>query len=190
MSFDWDAIIKQIPKVVTLFKKRIAQRVLDKKASKLYVTFKRLILGIQEYFSTRCGISLSTILFELSRTQNVSGGIEPGFLQLYRKSMILNNWFNSFGEGLKRDFRKENFQSLILKINNLNSVFRNLESEVIIDFKKLINQIGGPPVGVRSNYQKLRDGLNRFLTDYEVFLKKCQRELGGLITPMYFEGLE
>jgi hypothetical protein len=200
MSFEW---LNQLAKLFSWVFKQIrinqkwTQWVLNKKARYLFAELKPMILDTKDYFDNMHTLSLSSILYDVSQTPNSSGTIESKlipqsqkFLELNRRCLIINDWFYIFFDLLRRDSRTENLNSLIVKVNNLNCLFRRLESEVIRDFKVLIDEIGGVPVTVKRNYPVTRDGLNQFFTDYEKFLKKCQRELRGAVTAMSFERLE
>ena len=193
----FDALIKYGLWIFIQVKKKWDERLLNRKVNKLCQELKPLILDNNDYFSNEYDLSLSRISYNISQTLNTSGTVESKlilqsqkFLELYRRCLIFNDWFYLFIDLCRMDTRKENFNSLMVKINNLNFLFRRFENEIIRDFKSLIDEIGGIPMTAKRYYPTAKDGLNQFFTDYEKFLKKCQRELKEAIISMSFERLE
>lgn len=189
MNLDWIIeIFKEIIKLKNPFKKRIEQRRLNKRAIPLYDELKPLVFGIRGYLERDYAISITYILKELSRIeieQKESDKLPiqktQKFTQLYKRISIISSWFYSFLRELESDRRKVNHNWLLQRTNTLSRLLGEL-SEVIRDFNTSIKEIQGIPDCLQSDYSRTRDTHNYFLTKYEDFLKKCQREAGEIWT--------
>lgn len=161
---------------------------LNKKSCRLYQELEPLVFDIRGYFERDHAVSITYILKELSRIemeQKESDKVPirktEKFTQLYKRISIISSWFYSFLKELENDKRKASHSWLLHRTNTLNYLLGEL-SEVIREFNNLVKEIQGIPDNLKSDYGKTKDTHNYFLTKYEDFLKKCQREAGGTWT--------